>query len=177
MELDFIRDYAMYAAIFGFFGMIWFGWAQENPPKSWRLPLGVMAGVCFLIACTGGYLAFKHWGDTSVFNTSGVAQQFGIIAGVEFASALIGVGILYWLRKQEFISSWIAFIVGLHFWPLAWIFQDKAFYALAVLVVLASVASIFIAKRTDLTVATLTGVGTGGVLLIFAIRGLIMVIG
>ena len=33
MAADFVRDHAMYAAIFGLFSTTWFGWAQENPPS------------------------------------------------------------------------------------------------------------------------------------------------
>lgn len=34
---EYVRDYAMYASVFGMFSFIWFGWAQESPKPSWRL--------------------------------------------------------------------------------------------------------------------------------------------
>jgi len=122
VDLDFLRDHAMYAVIFGVFGISWFGWAQEDPPKSWRMKLGVAIGISFIVACIGGYIAFKNWGGASVFNTPGMSRQFGIIVGIEFALASIGAGALHFLHKPKFVAAWIAFIVGAHFIPLAIIF-------------------------------------------------------
>lgn len=42
MELEYIRDYTMYTAIFGMFSLVWFGWAQENPRKHCVSILGLL---------------------------------------------------------------------------------------------------------------------------------------
>lgn len=39
----------MYAAIFGMFSFIWFGWAQENPRKYWRKYIGVAPWIAFIV--------------------------------------------------------------------------------------------------------------------------------
>jgi hypothetical protein len=39
MGAEFLRDAAMTAAVLGFFASAWFGWAQDDPPRSWRRPL------------------------------------------------------------------------------------------------------------------------------------------
>jgi len=174
MDVDFIRDHAMYAVIFGVFGITWFGWAQDNPPKSWRLPLMILAGVSLLVACVGGYVASQHWGGATVFDTPGISRQFGIIAGIEFATASVGAILLQVFRKPQYISAWIAFIVGLHFFPLVSIFQDNGLYVLAVLATLAPVVSVLIAKKVKVSVVALVGASTGSLLLLFAIRGLIL---
>jgi len=56
MELEYIRDYAMYTAIFGMFSFVWFGWAQENPGKNWRKYIGVSSGIALLVCLIGVYL-------------------------------------------------------------------------------------------------------------------------
>jgi hypothetical protein len=175
MEIVRTRDHAMYAAIFGFFAISWFGWAQANPPESWRLSLGLASALCFLIACAGVYLAFTHWGDASALSRRGIYKRFGIIVGVELVSASVGALILYLLHKPEFVSAWIAFVVGAHFLPLVSIFQDEALGILAVLTMTASLASVFLAQEIGISVSTVVGVGTGISLLLFAIRGLILV--
>ena len=39
MGAEFLRDAAMTAAVLGSFASAWFGWAQDDPPRSWRRPL------------------------------------------------------------------------------------------------------------------------------------------
>lgn len=176
MEIDFIRDHAMYAAIFGFFGFSWFGWAQDNPPQSWRVLLGIASGVSFLIALTGGYLAYTHWGGASSLDTPEAYRQFGVIVGIEFTLAFVGAGILAWRKRQEWIAAWIAFVVGIHFIPLAAIFNDSWLHILAALLASVSIAAVIGAKKVHISATTLACAGAGCVVLLFALRGLLLVL-
>ncbi len=45
------------------------------------------------------------WGDASALATAGMAEKFGLIVGLELATALIGAGLLYYFHKQEFTVS------------------------------------------------------------------------
>jgi hypothetical protein len=176
METEHVRDYAMYAAVFGIFGFSWFGWAQEDPPESWRIPLGIASAACFLIACAGGWLAFFHWRDASALSAPGAYERFGVVVGIEvFAAAAGALVLIFAVHKPEFVAAWVAFIVGVHFVPLSSIFQDRALLALAALVVLSSLASVVFARKLGVSTVTLTGVTTGVSLLIFAVRGLVAV--
>ncbi len=172
METDFIRDHLMYAVIFGFFGFSWFGWAQESPPKSWSLYLGFASAMSLLIALVAGYLAFTHWAGATALTAPGAYEKFGIIVGIELLSSLLGAGILIWLKRPEYVALWIAFVVGVHFIPLALVFQDKALYALAALLATTPLLAIFISNRTSVSAATLSCVGAGSLMVVFAIRGL-----
>ena len=44
------RDAAATAAVFGFFGSAWFGWAQDSPPQAWRWALAV-GSILSLLVC------------------------------------------------------------------------------------------------------------------------------
>jgi len=68
MTTEFVRDAAATAAIFGFFGAVWFGWAQEHPPKSWRPWLLTGSVVSLLTMLAGGLLVWRHWSDGSAFD-------------------------------------------------------------------------------------------------------------
>ena len=57
MDATLTRDLLMTAAIFGFFASVWFGWAQENPPPTARVPLGVGTGLGILLAIVFGILS------------------------------------------------------------------------------------------------------------------------
>lgn len=164
----------MYAAIFGFFGTVWFGWAQERPPKSWHLPLAVGSIVSGMLTFGGLYLAATNWSGASALNSRDDYITFGMVVAVEFALAGIGAGILAARKKPVYIPAWIAFVVGVHFLPLAWIFQDTALYVLTVLAVLAPIVSVPLAKKTGIALSAIVGAGMGIVLVGFALRGLIL---
>jgi len=63
MELEYIRDYTMYATIFSMFSFIWFGWAQENPRKHRRKYIGVASGIALLVCSIGVYLSVAYWDE------------------------------------------------------------------------------------------------------------------
>jgi hypothetical protein len=163
----------MYAAIFGLFAWVWFGWAQAKPPASWRLPLYICSGISFLVMCAGVYLAITHWGSASALASPDAYKKFGITVGVEFTSAAIGALILYLLNKPRFIVSWVAFVVAVHFLPLASFFQNDGLYVLAALTLIASILPLFFIRKTRISIAAMTGSSMGISILIFAILGLI----
>ncbi len=168
--MEFTRDLAMYAAIFGFFGMVWFGWAQEKPPKSWRAWLGAGSMLSVIVAIAGLYLAITNWSAATAL-TREASITFGIVVGIEFAIAGIGATI-FAKRQPHYVSAWIAFVVGAHFLPLAWIFQDPWLYLLTALACAAPVTAALLAKKHGIAVSALTGALMGIVLLGFALRGL-----
>lgn len=174
MELTFIRDYAMYAAIFGMFAFAWFGWGQENPPQKLRPLLGIGSLFAAAVAGCGIYLAIKNWGAPTALHDSDMRTLFNVIFIVEFISALIGALALIKRKNADQVASWIAFVVGLHFVPLALVFQDIWLVLLAVLITSAVVAAPRIAPRVNLKTNTLVCILTGKILLIFAVRGLIL---
>ena len=84
---EFSRDAAMTAAIFGFFAMGWFGWAQEHPPRPWTRWLGAGSASAALILVVAAVLAWRLWGTGTVFDADGA---FGIVVGAEFGLAGVG---------------------------------------------------------------------------------------
>lgn len=171
MSPEHLRDAAGIAAVFGFFAMSWFGWAQEKPPASWLRPLRIGSILSGLTAVAGGLLVWRHWSDGSVID-EGTGPVFGVIVGVEFAAAGLGAGLLAWRRRADLMSAWIAFVVGVHLFPVAVVFEIPALHATAALVTIASAASVFVARARSLTVSAVVGATTGPILLISAILAL-----
>jgi len=165
-----VRDLAFTAAIFGVAGVAWFGWGQEDPPPRWRLLLGVGSVLGLLMVVVGGFLAWQHWGPESVFADQSVRRTFGIVCGIEFGSAGLGGAILGLTRRARWIAPWIAFVVGVHFVPLAFIFNDAGLLVLAALVVLAAVVAVVWHRRTGITPSAVTGLVAGSSLVLFAGR-------
>lgn len=172
----FVRDAAMMVVIFGVAGFVWFGWGQEDPPRRWRAPLGVGAGVGVLVAAAGGVLAWRHWGPDSVFAAQDTRRAFGIVTGIEFGAATLGAVILVLRKKARWISTWICLVVGVHFYPLARILHDPGLLVLATVMTLVAVFSATLSRRFDLHPSTLVGAAAGTALLLYAVRCAIVVL-
>ncbi|MBB6498215.1 hypothetical protein [Pedobacter cryoconitis] len=76
-----------------------------------------------------------------------IKKWFGIIFGIEGITIPIACILLSFLGYQQFILSAIAMIVGLHFYPMAKIFNRKIDYYLATWTCLVSIASITMIVR------------------------------
>ncbi|RXZ80344.1 hypothetical protein EBB07_19500 [Paenibacillaceae bacterium] len=171
--MEYVRDYAMYASIFGMFSFCWFGWAQENPRASWRKYLGIASGIALLVCLLGVYLSITNWGAASALKERSSFTTYLILLYGEFF--LGGVGAFFLIKRKlaRYVAPWIAFIVGIHFIGLVHVFDDPALYLLAALLVLIAVAAPFIAPKLQVANSAITGIGVGTVLFGFALLGLI----
>jgi hypothetical protein len=173
MELEYIRDYATYTAFFGFFSLVWFGWAQENPRKNWRKYIGIASGIALLVCLFGVYLSVKNWDAASTLSEKGTYTIYLIVFYAEFFIAGLGAFLLIRRKKQEYVAPWVAFIVGTHFFFLVNVFKDPSLYILAVLMIAIAIKSPRIAKKMGVANSAIIGIGSGTVLFCFAILGLI----
>lgn len=171
--MEYLRDYAMYAAIFGMFGFCWFGWAQENPRSSWRKYIGMASALPLLVSLVGIYLSVTNWQEATALSDSGTFTSYLIFVFIEFFIAAVGAFLFIKFKKNDFVAPWILFIVGIHFFWLKDIFKDSSLYALGTLLVIISILSIWLAKRLGVATSAVTGIGGGTVLFGFAILGLV----
>ncbi|HLS66235.1 MAG TPA: hypothetical protein VK029_04485 [Pseudogracilibacillus sp.] len=96
-----------------------------------------------------------------------------IIFYTEFIVATLGSVLLIKLKKKQFIAPWICFVVGAHFSSLAPIFKDSSLYILAILMIIIAFSSPSLAKKFHVANSAITGIGSGIVLLCFALLGLV----
>ncbi|GAA3407859.1 hypothetical protein ACFFNY_11550 [Paenibacillus hodogayensis] len=169
--MDYVRDYAMYAAIFGIFGFSWFGWAQENPRASWRKWLGIASAAPFLVGLAGIYWSVTHWHERTALAEAGAFRAYLTFVFAEVLLAAVGAFLFIRFKRKDYIAPWIAFIVGVHFFWLKSVFQDTSLYALAILLIGVSVLSPIAAKKWQVANSAITGIGAGTVLFGFAISG------
>src|SRR5690625_3076030 len=141
MELEYIRDYTMYTAIFGMFSFIWFGWAQENPKKSWRKYIGIASGITLFVCLIGVYLSIKHWDAATTLSDQNSFTNYLIVFYAEFIIAGLGSFLLIISKRKNYVAPWIAFIVGTHFFWLKSIFKDPSLFILAVLMIAIAIMS------------------------------------
>ncbi|TDQ36227.1 hypothetical protein [Aureibacillus halotolerans] len=163
----------MYAAVFGMFSVSWFGWAQENPKKSWRVPLGIASGLGFIVCGIGIYLSIGHWGEATALSDPEAFTNYVTFVWIEFVLAAVGAIVLLVKKHKEYMAPWIAFVVGVHFIWLKAVFQDPSLYVLAGLLIIVSIVAIPISKRMQVASSAITGIGAGTSLFAFAILGLL----
>lgn len=171
--MDYIRDFTMYAAVFGMFSFIWFGWAQERPRASWRKYLGIASGLALLVCLVGVYLSINNWSKPSALNDNTSLTVYLVTFYTEFIVAGIGAFLFLRRNRKEYVAPWIALVVGVHFTGLVSVFKDPGLYVLAALLVAVSIAALVIAPRLNVAASAITGIGAGTVLLIYAVIGLI----
>ncbi|MDQ8736955.1 hypothetical protein [Paenibacillus sp. LHD-38] len=171
--MEYIRDYAMYAAIFGFFSFSWFGWAQENPRKSWRKYIGMASSLPLIICLIGIYLSVNNWEEATALSDSSVFKSYLFFVFIEFFLAAIGAILLIKLKQKDYIAPWIVFIVGIHFFWLKNVFKDPSLNILGILLVGVALLSLFLSKKLRVANSAITGIGAGTILFCFAILGLI----
>lgn len=174
MMPEFVRDAAAAGAVLAFFASSWFGWALDDPPRSWRSGLVAGAITSGVTALFGAWVAWLNWETGTAFDAS-TSQVFGIIVVVEFGLAGLGAWVLSSRGRKELIPPWIALVVGVHFFPLATLLGLPLLHVLASLVSAGAVISPVLARSRSLPTSAVTGVTTGLLLLAGAVFSLITV--
>ncbi|WP_344581782.1 hypothetical protein [Nonomuraea roseoviolacea] len=88
---------------------------------------------------------------------------------MEFASAALGAGLLALRRRTEFMLAWVAFVVGVHLFPVATIIGYPLIHGVAALTTLAALAAVPVARTRAVPVSAAAGAGMGTVLLVAAL--------
>lgn len=131
MFTEYLRDQAFAIAWLAIMAAGWFGWAQEDPKPRLRGLLGAGSVVGLLLSIAFGILVWRNWSTPTALE--GNYWIFGIIVLAE--AVVIGAGCIVLARKKQtrWYGWWIGLCVALHFIPLAWLFEDWSYVALAVL--------------------------------------------
>ncbi|MEV4753540.1 hypothetical protein AB0J86_00250 [Micromonospora sp. NPDC049559] len=156
------------ALILGFFGAAWFGWAQEGPPAHWSGPLTVAGIVSAAVAVIGAVRTWRLRRELSARDRE-ISRRYGIVVGICYALIVIGNIAVVRTGHSEYIAPWVAFGIGVHFWPLVPVLKDRLLIPAGAAVVAVAVAAVVIAQLTDVRPSAVTGAGTGAVLLVISI--------
>lgn len=169
MLTEFVRDQYFTTAWFGLMAMVWFGWAQEDPPKRLRVWLGVgsVLGIGFAVAF--GVLTAVNWGEPTALD--GRYPWFGVLVAAEVVVAGVGCLVLAKRGASRWMAWWVAVVVAAHFLPLALLLAD---WGIAVAGVVQLVALGIVVPRlraTDTATSRVAGPVMGMVLLLSAAVG------
>ena len=139
------RDAAATAAVLGFFGSAWFGWAQDSPPQAWRWALAAGSILSLVVCAAGTLLTWRRWSEPTALDAQ-TSRVFGVVVGIEFALAGLGAGVFAAVGRADVIAAWVAVVVGVHLFPLAVLFKYRLLHLTAALVTIAGLAAVPVAR-------------------------------
>jgi hypothetical protein len=122
MLTDFLRDQYFTTAWFGLMAVVWFGWGQEDPPRRWRVWLGIGSVLGLGFAVSFGVLTAVNWDQPSALE--GRYPWFGVLVAVEVLAAGVGCLVLAGRGAARWMAWWVAVVVAAHFLPLALLLED-----------------------------------------------------
>jgi hypothetical protein len=166
------RDRGMTALILGFFGFVWFGWGQANASAGLRVGLAVGGVAAVLVALAGGVQAFRSPASTGVLHDRRARRRYGIAVGVEFSLAGAGAAVLAVTGQGDFIPVWVCAVVGVHFFSLASLLEDRLLVGLGASVTTVALLALVAGLATGVAPSTVTGIGAGMLLTVFALAAL-----
>ncbi|WP_131747005.1 hypothetical protein [Frankia sp. Cppng1_Ct_nod] len=158
----------MVALILAFFACMWFGWAQEMPPSSWRQPLLAGAIVSLIILLLGALAVWQLWSSGSVFGTPEASRRYGFIVRVETVITAVGSAAIFFSGRSDYLAPWICLVVGVHMWPVASVLHSPSFLALGGVLIVVSVFAVVMSQHADVAASAITGAGVGSALVCFA---------
>ncbi|WP_018654463.1 hypothetical protein [Actinomadura flavalba] len=150
-ESEYARDLLLTAGILGLAAFAWSGWAQERPPSvAARVYLGVLSVAGAVLAGVGTYNGIKVYGDGSAMV---VGEPSWIVylamCALEVAAALAAYAVLRGRGRTDLFAPVLLVIVGVHFAPLAGVFDLSVLYLLAAAVTVAGLAALRLPARRN----------------------------
>jgi hypothetical protein len=100
-------------------------------------------------------------------------RRYALIVGTEFGVAGVGAAAIAVAGHAGYLAPWICLVVGVHFWPMAPVLQNRSLVVLGALLVAVAVMAVLLSGRSALAPSAVTGVGAGVALLGFASRELL----
>ncbi len=150
------------AAVLAFAGVGWFGWAQQDPPSAWVPYLVAGSVVCGLLLVTLVVLLVRHrTTGSSPMADPAVRRGYWLTVSVEVALIVGGNLVLAAVGHPEYDAAWTLFVVGVHFVPLAAIFQARGLAVTGVLTALIAVAAAVFGLGGALAPSAAAGAGGG----------------
>jgi hypothetical protein len=166
------RSRGVTVAVDGFFALVWFGWGQAAAPAWLVVPLAVGTGLAALLTVVGIIVTKRSGGRLPAMSDPAVRRRYSIIVGLEFGVLGAGAALLELTGLGQWVSVWICFGVGMHFFPLASALDNPSLRPLGVLLTAVAIAALITGLATTVAPSTITGLGAGLCLLVFGLATL-----
>lgn len=166
------RTRGITAVIEGFFAFMWFGWGSADAPSWLAGPLIAGQVVAGLLVLAGVVTAIRSTGERTPMADPLVRRRYNIVVAAEFGILFAGSALMGAVGLGDWIPVWICAGVGIHFLPLARLFDDLRLVPLGVAVTAVAAAALVVGLATDVAPSTVTGLGAGVLLVAAGIAAL-----
>lgn len=151
------------AAVLAAAGIAWFGWAQEAPPPSWVRFLVAGSVVCglLLVALVVVLVRRRTTTGSSPMADPRVRRSYWVTVAVEVALIVGGNLVLAAVGHPAYDAAWTLFVVGVHFVPLARVFDTRGLAVTGVVTAVVAAAAAVLGLASDLSPSAAAGAGGG----------------
>ena len=140
-----VRGTASGVMFMAFFGTVWADVGIGGLQKSgaiWLLILSILIGAALFFSGIALIRGSRNLSDTNARNSKNVDKWFNIVFATEFILIIIAAIVCNSIGHFDWFFPIMAIIVGIHFFPLAYLFQVKAYYVTGMLLCLLAVATL-----------------------------------
>ena len=181
-----VRGTASGVMFMAFFGTVWADIGIGGLRVSvaiWLMILAILIGAALFFSGIMMIRQSRHLPNTNKFrNAKNVEKWFNIVFAVEFVLIGIAAIVTNVIGHFDWFFPIMAIIVGVHFFPLAYLFQVRTYYVTgALLCLLATITLLFIPKEMSIGGHTIdawwTLIGFGSMLVLWITSLVILAIG
>ena len=150
------------AAVESAFAVLWFSWVPEDAPD-WLRTASLAGAIAALVVFVAALVRRRR-------GTAGadIRSRYLRVIAVEAAAIVVAVLVV----GGDWLPVAVAFIVGLHFFPLGRLFPAIGLMGLGVAVVLVAAAALVAGLASSADPGAIAGPGTGACLLAAAVYAL-----
>ena len=149
-DTGFPRDLLMTAAIFGAAAFVWSGMAQERPPRGtgWRVLLGALGIAGLAIVGFAVPHAIRLWESGTALEAGTPAFiAYVVVFWIEVLAILVLAIVFRRTKRMQLLAPTILVIVGVHFVPLAFVFEQPIILVAGVLLTAAGGVVFLLGRR------------------------------
>jgi len=150
------------------FGLVFVEVSSGDLPVNWSFGLRA-AGVMIAVMLFVGLLWRRRLLDQAGQRADRFNRRYWAVVAVEVVAVLVGLAIIKRvLDADRFIVTWIAVVVGVHFFGLGAIWRDKRLYQVGTVLTLIGLAGFVIGAvgGSAAAIALVSGVGSGAALFV-----------
>lgn len=146
-----VRGTASGVMFMAFFGTVWadvgIGGLQVSG-AIWLLLLAILIGAALFFSGMALLRGSRNLSNSNVRNSKHVDKWFNIIFATEFALIIIAAVICNYVGHFDWFFPIMAIIVGVHFFPLASLFQVKVYNVTGMLLCLLAIVTLLFVPLT-----------------------------
>lgn len=140
-----VRGTASGVMFMAFFGTVWadvgIGGLQVSG-AIWLLILAILIGAILFFYGIALIRGSRNLSNTNPRNSKNVNKWFNVVFATEFALIIIAAIVCNATAHFDWFFPIMAIIVGVHFFPLAYLFQVKAYYVTGMLLCLLTIVTL-----------------------------------